>query len=76
MPKKVFLQPKDLVKHSKFHTAYVGDGAIHEQAQGGKLYKLEFHHGVAENVSESDYQRFKDAGIAGEKRPPRDEEEG
>jgi hypothetical protein len=76
VPKRIYLQPIDLVKKSRHHTAYVGDGAIHENASGGPLYKLEFVNGVAENVAESLYQRMKEAGIAGEKRPSRPDEEG
>lgn len=74
MPKRVYLQPKDLVPHSKHHTAYAGDGAVHE-GKGGPIYKLEFIDGVATNVDEGTYQRFKDLGVAGEKRPERHPED-
>ena len=75
MPKRVYLQPKDIVRKSKFHTAYVGDGPIHPDGTGGQLYKLEFVDGVAMDVPEQLYQRFKDAGVAGASRPKRPEDE-
>jgi len=72
MPKTVYLQPLDLVKHSRLHTAYASDGP----AQGGSIYKIEFINGVAHDVPENVYQRFKDLRIADVKRPviPRPED--
>ena len=32
MPRRVFLQPKDLVRHSRRHTAYAGNGPIFVEA--------------------------------------------
>lgn len=75
--KRCYLQPSDLVKKSRFHTAYAGAGEKHDSGHGKQLVKLEFIDGVAENVDEGTYQRFKDLGIAGEKRPdkhPEDED--
>jgi hypothetical protein len=76
IPKKVFLQPKDLAHRSAFHTSYAGDGPIHPEGATAPLHKLEFVNGVAENVDEATYQRFADLGIAGPTRPPRPGEEG
>jgi hypothetical protein len=75
MPKRVYLIPEAL-RHSAYHTAYVGEGAVHEDGRGSPLYKLEFIHGVAYDVEEQLYQRFKDAGIADVNRPTRPDEEG
>lgn len=68
MPKKLYLQPKELVRHSRHHTVYVGDGAIKE---GGatKVYSTVFVNGIARNVEESMALRLKDAGLAGTSRP-------
>ena len=74
MPKRVYLT-KALAKNSKMHTAYSGEGAVHEDGKPGPLYKLEFFGGVAQNVPEALYQRFKDLGVATDKRPSRDEDE-
>lgn len=76
MPKRVFLQPKDLVKHSRHHTAYSGSGAIHKEGEVPTLYKLEFHNGVAKDVPEDIYQRFKDLGIADVNKPSLDDDDG
>jgi hypothetical protein len=75
MPRKVYLQPDELVKRSRHHTAHVGNGAIHPDSQGGELHKLEFHDGVAYDVPEALFQRMKDAGIADTARPKRAGEE-
>ena len=68
MPARVYLQPSELARKSAHHTAYVGDGAITE-GKPQPLYKLEFMQGVAKDVPDELYQRFKDAGIAGTSRP-------
>ena len=62
MPKKLYLQDKDLIRHSRHHTAYVGDGAV---AEGGatKVYSTTFINGVARNVDEQMAQRLKDVGV-------------
>lgn len=70
MPKRVYLIPKAL-QGSAFHTAYVGDGAVREDGKPGPMYKLEFINGVAYDVDEQLYQRFKNAGIADIRRPKR-----
>jgi len=75
MPKKVYLRPADWAKKSAFHTSYAGDGPVHEDGKSGALYKLEFVNGVAYDVSEELFQRFKDLGIADVKRPSRGEED-
>lgn len=67
IPKRVYLLPKDL-RHSAHHTAYCGEGPIHDTG-GGAIYKLEFIKGVAENVPEALFQRFADLGIAGLEKP-------
>ena len=76
MPRRVYLQPRDLVNHSKKHTAYAGSGEPSDSGPGKELVKLEFENGVAENVDEGVFQRFKDLGIAGEKRPAAHPEDG
>ena len=75
MPKRVYLLPRDLVGHSKKHTAYAGAGEKSDSGHGKALVKLEFVNGVAENVDEGTFQRFKDLGIAGEKRPDKHPED-
>lgn len=75
MPKTVYLQPKHLVRHSRHHTAYAGDGATHKEGQPPALYRLEFINGVAKDVPEAIYQRFKDLGIADVKKPNLDSED-
>jgi hypothetical protein len=82
MPKKVFLQPRDLVRHSRHHTAYAGDGPVEEHGKT-QIYRLEFVNGIAHDVEEGTYQRFKALGIADVKPPkwqetelpPHDDEE-
>lgn len=69
MPKKVYLKPLDLVKKSKHHTAYTGDGAIGTEGNPPKIYKMEFWGGIARDVDESTYQRFKDVGICDTAKP-------
>lgn len=68
MPAKVYLQPEGL-KQSGHHTAYVGDGRFVKPGEQPQVYKLEFFNGIAHNVDDTLYQRFKDAGIADTKRP-------
>ena len=66
MPKRVFLHPKNdatAYARSAHHRAYVGNGAVHENGQPSETTVLEFWGGVARDVEESTYQRFKDAGI-------------
>lgn len=76
MPRICYLQPKDLVRHSRHHTAYAGDGAVH--VPGGpppQQFKLEFFNGIARDVPENIYQRFKDLGIADVNKPSFDDDE-
>lgn len=75
MPRRVFLQPKDLVRHSRHHTAYAGNGPILREGEQPESYRLEFINGVAHDVPEAIYQRFKDLGIADVKKPSWDEDE-
>ena len=74
MPKIVFLQPKNLVRHSRHHTAYTGDGARVKEGEVPVIHKLEFFNGVARDVPEEIYQRFKDSGIANVVRPTFDDD--
>ena len=74
MPKKVYLKPKELAKHSRHHTAYVGEGAVSGDGTPKPLYKLEFWGGVAEKVDEGLFRRFEDAGIASTSKPSVGEE--
>lgn len=64
MPRTVFLQPADLVKHSRHHIAYASSGPVAPGNERPTIYVLEFFNGVARDVPESLYQRFKDLGIA------------
>lgn len=76
MPKRVYLKPPELVKHSRHHTAYVGpDPTEIIPGQPTPLYRLEFVNGVAKDVDEQVYQRFKDVGIADVERPKRPKED-
>ena len=75
MPTRVYLHPKyqeTAYVRSAHHRAYVGNGPIH--APGGSTQSevviLEFWGGVARDVDETVFQRFKDAGIA-DASPPR-----
>jgi hypothetical protein len=68
MPKKLYLQPKELVRHSRYHTTYVGDGAIKEDG-ATRVYSTVFINGIARNVDESMARRLKDAGLADVSRP-------
>lgn len=56
MPQKVFIQEKKLLKNSRHHTHYMGDGAT----SGKPLRSVTFVNGVATEVDENDYQRLKD----------------
>ena len=69
MPKRCYLADPELAKTSAHHTAYAGTGAVTEDGKPGPLYKLEFDHGVARDVDDALYQRFKDVGVAADKRP-------
>lgn len=73
MPKKIYLAPNRF-RQSKYHTAYVGNGASRQDGKT-KVESLVFEGGVARNVEEAIFQRFKDAGIATDKRPRRPDEE-
>jgi hypothetical protein len=74
MPKKVFLQDQKLVAKSRHHRSYAGDGAVNE-GKGSQLYVLEFYNGVARDVPDGTYQRFKDLGHCDTKRPFTDEDD-
>jgi hypothetical protein len=72
MPRRLYLQDPDLVKHSRFHTAYVGDGPVGADRQ---TFSLQFRNGIAYDVPDQHAQRFIDAGIAGTKKPSTGREE-
>jgi len=74
MPKRVYLQPREIAKKSAFHTAYVGDGAVSDDGQPLKFYALTFVQGVAKNVDETMYARFKNAGVCDTNRPSFDDD--
>ena len=67
MPKKVYLQPMELVKKSRHHTSYAGDGVV--EGQPSVLHKMEFVNGVARNVEEQMFRRFKDLGHCATAKP-------
>lgn len=67
--KFVYLKSPELARQSRRHTAYAGDGAIHGNPAGGHVYKLTFVNGVARDVEDTVYQRFRDAGIADLRKP-------
>ena len=74
MPKRVYLAPKltpDAYKASRHHTAYVGSMITPASGIPAPLHKLEFVNGVAQNVDENLYERFKDVGICDTSRPRR-----
>lgn len=71
MPRRVFLKPTELVRNSRHHTAYTGAPGEAIPGQPAPLYRLEFVNGVARNVDEQLYERFKDVGIADVSRPKR-----
>ena len=73
MPAKVFLQPKDLVKQSRHHIAYASSGPMQPGMDAPTIYTLEFFNGLARDVPENIYQRFKDLGIADINPPALDE---
>ncbi len=73
MPAKVYLQQPELVAKSRHHRSYAGDGAIETDGKPGKLYTLEFFNGVAKNVDEQTYQRFKELGHCDTTRPYEDD---
>lgn len=72
MPKRVFLSPKlapDAFKGSRHHTAYAGALVAPAPGVPAPLHRLEFVNGVAKNVDENLYERFKDLGICDTSRP-------
>jgi hypothetical protein len=74
MPKICYLQPRDLVRHSRHHTAYASDKAIYAPTEKPQLVSITFINGVARDIPEDIYRRFKDLGIADTKRPSFDDE--
>ena len=81
MPRRVFLAPKldpQAYKGSRQHTAYCGSTITPAPGIPAPLHKLEFVNGVAKNVDENLYERFKDLGVCDTskpKRPRRSEED-
>jgi len=75
MPAKAYLQPPELVAKSRHHRSYAGDGPIETDGKPGKLYVMEFRNGVARNVDEQVYQRFKDLGHCSTTRPYGDDDD-
>ena len=74
MPRRVFLSPKlnpQAYKGSRTHNSYVGSTVAVPGGLPQPLHKLTFINGVATNVDESLYERFKDAGLADTSRPKR-----
>lgn len=69
MHKLVYLRDVELIKKSRHHTAYAGDGAVHGKPAGGLVYKLTFVNGIARNVEDSVYRRFHDLGVADLRKP-------
>lgn len=63
--RRVYLQPLDLVKQSRHHTAH----AVIRSVNGNTPVSLEFWNGVAMDVPAQIFDVFKDLGIAGLVRP-------
>jgi len=63
----MYLTNPELVRASRHHTAYVGDGAITEDPRHpNRIYKVKFIDGVAYDVDSKVAQRLMDSGIASE----------
>ena len=76
MPKRVYLADEELRKRSAHHTAYVGAPAEeHIPGMPAPLHKLEFYNGVARDVDEQTFSRFKDVGVATLDKPKRRDED-
>ena len=74
MPKRVYLAPKldpQAYKGSRHHTAYSGSTIMPAPGIPAPLHKLEFINGVARNVDENLYERFKDLGVCDTSKPRR-----
>jgi len=74
MPRRVFLHAKldtSAYKNSRHHTCYAGAGVAPAPGVPAPLHKLEFINGVAKNVDENVYERFKDLGICDTTPPKR-----
>lgn len=74
MPKRVYLKPLSIVRKAGIHTAYVGTNPngspiVPPGAEAGELLKLQFVGGVAQNVDDRLFERFKDVGVASLDRP-------
>ena len=68
MPKRAYLQPAELVRKSRHHTSYAGDGAVTE-GKPGQQYTMTFVNGVAREVDEQTFRRFKELGHCATSRP-------
>ncbi len=74
MPKRVYLSPRidpQAYKGSRHHTAYSGSTVTTAPGIPAPLHKLEFVNGVARNVDENLYERFKDLGVCDTSKPRR-----
>ena len=74
MPRRVYLSPKlepGAYRNSRHHTCYAGSTVTTAPGIPAPLHKLEFVNGVARNVDENLYERFKDLGIADTSKPRR-----
>ena len=74
MPKRVFLAPRldpTAYKNSRMHTAYSGSSISPAPGIPAPLHKIEFGNGVARNVDENTYERFKDLGVCDTSKPRR-----
>jgi len=77
MPDKVYLQPRELVTHSRRHTVYTGAPSAPKTEAGHstQLIRQVFLNGVAHNVPEDIYKVLKDQGHCDTKKPVFDDAE-
>ena len=74
MPKRIYLSPKldpQAYSRSRFHTSYAGSTIAPAPGIPAPLHKIEFVNGVARNVDENTYERFKDLGVCDTSKPRR-----
>lgn len=73
MPKRVYLQQLNIIRKAGVHTAYVGTNPngspIVQPGQPAELLSLQFVGGVARDVDERVFERFRDAGVATVNKP-------
>ena len=68
---KVYLTDQSISRRSSYHTAYCGTGAIESPGNPSQLFTLTFWRGIAYDVPQNVYDRFRDAGIATTDKPRR-----